>query len=104
MSEAVEITTFSLTPGVSMRDFIEANTDVDDWLKLQPGFIWRRICEREDGFIVDVLLWASADDGRRAAVGVVTELAGSFVHAAIDQATVDWSVATCHHSLGTLGD
>jgi hypothetical protein len=104
MSEALEITTFQLTPGVSMSDFIEANSDVDDWLKRQPGFIWRRICERDDGSIVDVLLWASADDGRRAGVGVVTELAGSPVHAAINQATVDWSVATCHHSLGTLGE
>jgi hypothetical protein len=103
VSEALEITTFRLTPGVSMSDFIEANSDVDHWLKQQPGFIWRRICGGEDGRIVDALLWASADDGRRAAAGVVTELAGSPVHAAIDQATADWSVVTCHHSVGILG-
>lgn len=84
MTQAVEITTFRLAPHVTVSDFIAANTDVDAWLKLQPGFIWRRICEREDGHVVDMLLWACAQDARRAAAGIVTELADSPVHAAID--------------------
>ena len=100
MTEAVEITTFRLAAGLTMKRFIAANRDIDAWLVDQPGFISRRICQREDGTIVDVLVWASAAAGRKAAAGVVTEIAGSPVHAAIDQSTVDWSVSSVHHAHG----
>lgn len=99
MREAMEITTFRLSKGITMKKFVAANTDVDVWLKEQPGFILRRICQRADGTVIDMLLWASAKDGERAARGIVTELASSGVHAAIDQSTVDWSVSACRHSL-----
>lgn len=46
-----------------------------------------------------MLLWKSAKDGERAARAIVTELAHSPVDAAIDQATVDWSVNACRHRL-----
>jgi hypothetical protein len=100
MREAMEITTFRLTPGLTLKDFITANADVDAWLARQPGFILRRICEHADGSVVDMLLWASAQDGRRAASGIVTELSASPVHAAIDQSTVDWSIHRCRHAVG----
>jgi len=93
MTEAVEITTFRLADGLTMADFIAANEDVDAWLRAQPGFISRRMCERDDGYVVDMLLWQSAAAGRRAAAGIMTELAASPVHAAIDQATVDWTIS-----------
>jgi len=99
MSEAMEITTFQLAKGLKIKDFIAANIDVDAWLKKQPGFILRRICEGRDGWVIDMLLWNSARDGQRAAAGIVTEMAGSPVHAAIDQSTVDWTIQECRHRL-----
>jgi hypothetical protein len=97
MAEAMEITTFRLSRGVTMKDFVAANADVDAWLKRQPGFIMRRTSQRSNGLVTDMLLWTSARDGQRAANGIVTELASSPVHAAVDQSTVDWSVAVCRH-------
>jgi hypothetical protein len=99
MTEAIEVTTFRLTPGVTVSDFIKANADVDAWLVQQTGFQWRRICQREDGYIVDVLLWANINDGKRAAAAIMTELAHSPVHAAIDQNTVNWSIARQKHEI-----
>ncbi|MFZ6720588.1 hypothetical protein [Undibacterium sp. Ji49W] len=98
-TEAMEITTFHLSASVTMKDFIAANIDVDAWLQRQPGFILRRICQSTDGLVTDMLLWKLARDGERAASGIVTELAHSPVHAAIDQATVNWSVNACRHRL-----
>lgn len=97
MAEAMEITTFRLSAGVTMQDFIAANVEVDAWLMQQAGFILRRISQRADGVVTDMLLWKSVQDGQRAASGIVTELAHSPVHAAIDQSTVDWSVSVCRH-------
>jgi hypothetical protein len=81
-----------------MKRFIKANRDIDAWLIEQPGFVSRRICQRDDGYVVDVLVWTSAAAGRKAAAGVVTEMAQSPVHAAIDQSTVDWSISSVHHT------
>ena len=97
MPRAIEITTFRLTTGLTIHDFMAANADVDPWLQRQPGFVSRHICEREDGEVVDMLVWASAEAGHRAALGVTTEMAASPVHAAIDQSTVNWSTATARH-------
>src|SRR5919107_4498483 len=96
MPEAIEITTFKLKRG-SCAQFVAANADIDEWLRRQPGFLSRRIAEREDGTIVDVLTWASTEDGERAARGVMAEMGHSPVHTMIDQRTVDWTVAPVRH-------
>jgi hypothetical protein len=98
MTEAIEVTTFRLN-GQSCTQFVAANADIDAWLKRQPGFRSRRIAERDDGTIVDVLVWASVEAGRNAASGIMTEMGHSPVHAMIDQRTVDWTVAPVRHSI-----
>jgi hypothetical protein len=98
MTEAIEITTFKLDEQ-SCKAFIAANADIDEWLKRQPGFRSRRIAERDDGTIVDMLIWDSVEDGRRAASGIMTEMRHSPVHGMIDQSTVDWAVAPVRHRL-----
>lgn len=97
MSEALEITSFKLNRGLKLKDFIKANADIDPWLQKQPGFIWRRIGMRSDGYVVDALLWARAKDAHRSATGIITEMGGSPVHAVIDHSTVDWVVVECPH-------
>lgn len=71
--EAIEVTTFKLSRGLSVADFIAANTDVDAWLLKQPGFITRRIAQRSDGVVIDMLIWASARDGEDAAGRLMEE-------------------------------
>lgn len=97
MPSAVEITTFRLTRGLTLDAFIAANADIDPWLQVQPGFISRHICARQDGVVVDMLLWDSVAAGHRAARGVTTEMAASPVHTAIDQSTVTWTIAEARH-------
>jgi hypothetical protein len=99
MSEAIEITTFKLVNGCTYERFIFGNQDVDKWLARQSGFRSRRIAQRNDGTIVDMLLWASANDAESAMHRLMDELKNSPVHALIDQHTVSWSVATIFHSI-----
>lgn len=99
MTEAIEITTFKLAKGCSCDDFIAGNRDVDSWLKQQPGFKSRRIAQRNDGTVVDMLLWVSADDAESAMHRLLDELRDSPVHALIDQRTVSWTVSTVFHSI-----
>lgn len=89
--DAVEVTTFRLR-GCTCAEFVTANAEVDAWLSRQPGFRSRRIAERADGEIVDVLVWDSVEAGEGGASRLMRELAHSAVHAMIDQASVSWSV------------
>lgn len=96
-SEAIEIVTFRLVHGASFADFIEANREVDAWLKLQPGFRSRRIAEERNSCVIDVLLWGSEAAARTAMHKLMDELADSPVHALIDHASVSWTVAEIRH-------
>src|SRR3979409_411327 len=98
MTEAIEVTTFRLN-GQSCKQFVAANADIDAWLKRQPGFLSRRIAERDDGTIVDVLIWASVEAGRKAAGGIMTEMGHSRGHGCVLQRTVDWTVAPVRHTI-----
>jgi hypothetical protein len=96
-TEALEITTFRLVAGLSCEDFVAATADVDAWLRRQPGFRSRRIAEREDRSIVDMLIWDTAAHGERAAARLLRDLKESPVHGVIDQSTVVWTIATVRH-------
>lgn len=93
MPEAVEVTTFKLRRGVTVADFVAGNASINRWLKKQPGFRSRRICELPDGSVVDMLIWRTAELGSDAAARIVSETSDSPVHAMINQRTVIWRVA-----------
>ena len=95
----LEMTTFKLTNGKTYQDFIAANTDVDEWLKKQPGFQSRYITQKANGTIVDALIWDSEADGSDAMHRLMTELADSPVHAFIDQVTVSWNIHPIYHRI-----
>jgi len=93
MTEAIEITTFKLVAGHDAADFVAANADIGAWLDRQPGFRSRRIAEMDDGSIVHMLIWDSAEEGEDAAARIIGETGQSPVHAMIDHRTVSWRIA-----------
>lgn len=96
--EAVEITTFKLK-GYSCEQFIAANNEIDDFLKRQPGFISRRIFQKTDHTIVDMLIWDSVKNGTESMHRLMDELSESIVHDMIDQSTVEWNINQVEHQL-----
>ncbi|HEY4201503.1 MAG TPA: hypothetical protein VGM83_13190 [Devosiaceae bacterium] len=99
MPTAIEVTTFKLVAGHTVADFVAANADIDVWLQRQPGFQSRRIAELDDGSILDMLIWSSAEAGGDAAGRIMAETANSPVHRMINQSTVDWRIAEVRHQL-----
>ncbi|MCI4042441.1 hypothetical protein [Streptomyces sp. TRM75563] len=94
MAETLEITTLRPAPGLSIDDFAQANADIDAYLKRQPGFLWRRIVETDDGRIV---AYDSLPHARAGAAGITGEMADSPVHATIDHDSVDWQLTSALH-------
>jgi heme-degrading monooxygenase HmoA len=79
-----------LTGRRSGAEFITANADINDYLKRQPGFRWRRMTQHDDGTIIDIVAWDTMADAEAGANGIVTEMNHSPVHTMIDHGTVDW--------------
>jgi hypothetical protein len=94
MTETLEITTLRPAPGLTAADFVAANADIDDYLRRQPGFRWRRIVQRDDGTVVDSVAYDSRAHAERGASGIMGEMGGSPVHSTIDHSTVDWQLTT----------
>jgi hypothetical protein len=95
----IEITSFRLKAGLGPQDFIDANKDVDAWLRIQPGFVSRTMVEQADGLIVDMVVWESAQQAADTAQRLMVELADSPVHGTIDHRTVEWRVGHIFHAL-----
>ena len=97
-SEAVEITTFKLK-AYTCKQFIAANQEIDSFLKRQPGFLSRRIFQKPDGTIVDMLIWDTVKNGTVSMHRLMNELSDSIVHDMIDQSTVEWNINQVEHQL-----
>jgi hypothetical protein len=94
MTEILELTTLRLAPGLSSAEFIDANTDINAYLKRQPGFRWRRIVQRDDDTIVDIVAYDDIASARAGAAGITGEMGSSPVHDTIDHSAVDWQMTT----------
>jgi hypothetical protein len=99
MTETLEVTTLRPAAGLTTADFVTANADIDEYLKRQPGFQWRRILETGDGTIIDIVAYDSMGHARAGAAGIGGEMADSPVHATIDHSSVDWNLTTVAHSV-----
>lgn len=99
MIEALEVTSLRLVNGLTVHDFIDANNDIDAYMRRQPGFQWRRITEYSDGTIIDIVAWDSMVHAESGAAGISGEMAGSPVHATIDHSSVDWRLVDVMHSI-----
>lgn len=94
MAETLEVATLGAAPGCTAKDFVEANTDINAYLQRQPGFLWRRIVETDDGRIIDIVAYDSLPHARAGAAGITGEMAGFRVHTTIDHDSVDWQLTT----------
>ena len=95
-NKAIELTTFKLN-GFTTQQFIDANAEIDAFLKRQTGFCSRTIFELKKGVVYDMLVWDSIEDGTNAMHKLMSELSDSVVHDIIDQSTVSWNIAPVEH-------
>ncbi len=97
-TEGIEITTFKIK-GCTFAAFIKANASIDEWLKRQSGFQSRRIAKKEDGTVVDILIWDSVAEGTDAMNRIIAETSDSKVHSLINQGTVAWNMYPVYHTI-----
>lgn len=97
--QSIEIVTFRLAGG-SADAFIAANASVNEWLRRQPGFLWRQLAEQQDGSFVDVVLWQSHDAALAAGAKMMEEMAQSPAMTMIDPSGLEMKHARIRVSVG----
>ncbi|MEN2403107.1 hypothetical protein GKZ90_0025190 [Flavobacterium sp. MC2016-06] len=95
-NQAIELTTFKLK-GFTIKEFIDANAEIDAFLKRQKGFRSRTILALKKDVVYDLLVWDSTEEGTAAMHLLMDELSDSVVHDMIDQSTVSWNIAPIEH-------
>jgi hypothetical protein len=99
VTEILEVTVLRPAAGRTAADFVAANDDIDDYLRRQPGFRWRRIAVAEDGTVIDIVAYDSMAQARAGAAGITGEMADSPVHDTIDHGTVQWRLTKVTHHI-----
>ena len=73
MIKAVEAVTFKLVDGTVTSTFLAATAKVNEWVKVQPGFLKRELSQLEDGSWLDIIHWTSAAEAMQASERFMTE-------------------------------
>ncbi len=73
MSHVLETVSFKLIPGTGTAAFLATNQAINTWVKLQPGFLSRRLCQHDDGVWLDIVHWKSMQDAQTAAQKMMSE-------------------------------
>jgi len=55
--------------------------------------------KKEDGTVVDMLIWDSVEEGTDAANRIIAETSDSKVHSLINQGTVVWNMYPVYHTI-----
>lgn len=87
MEESVlEIVEFRVIGAES--DLRQAAEALEPWLRAQPGFRWRRLCQLDGGLMIDCIEWADSPSAQAAARALMEEPLGAAMMAHIDPASV----------------
>ena len=69
MKEAkiIEMVLWNAKAGVSVEDAKRSITQLNDFVKIQPGFISRKTSQAADGQFLDLVLWTDLNSAKTAA-------------------------------------
>lgn len=87
----IEIVSFRVLDGTSQRDFLAAAAGTDAALRLQPGFVSRKLLQSPDGTWIDLVEWKDLPKAQAAAQAMMEEPSFRPFMAMIDPATVKMS-------------
>lgn len=95
MKPVIETVTVNLAPGASEASFLEACRRTEEFLRRQPGFVWRRILALGDGRYMDVLEWRGRAEADAAMAASMSEPCMAKLMELIDPARV----TVVHHEV-----
>ena len=84
----LELVQFKLIEGKTDADLAATHEGIGEFLKEQPGFIYRSICKREDGTYIDIVYWENLDSAKKASDALMQDPRGQAMVALCDMESV----------------
>lgn len=81
----LQISSYSLMPGIDEREFVRAADDAMMALRRQHGFLARSIARAEDGSWTEIVHWLDRDSARTASERLATNPNAAAFSAMIDR-------------------
>lgn len=92
MSDTIELVRFRLQRGKTSAEWLRANQQINDWIKMQPGFRFRSLSETGDGEWIDMVYWESMEAAEAAGEKFIREMG------AVCEQLIDMNHFSCSHS------
>ena len=86
---AIEMVTYQLKSGVKQSDLNNIHPKVNDFLKAQPGFLYRSMSEDNSGKMYDIVYWQDMASATKAASAFEKSEAGMALMAVTDMDSVN---------------
>lgn len=96
MSQVMELVVFQLKTGVNHATFLQANKQVNDWAKTQPGFVSRTLTHNE-ALWHDMVFWRDEVSAQLASKQFMHDLCSSDFMTMIEPTSLQMS----HHTVQT---
>lgn len=104
MNEIIEFVKFTLVKGCNKSAFLAANAALDEWLRKQPGFVKRQLCEMSDESWLDLVHWRTRLEAKRASERIMLDLFGSHCMRMINPDSVQISYGQSHPTAVLAGE
>jgi hypothetical protein len=84
----LELVQFKLIDGKNDADLASTHEDISEFLKEQPGFMYRSISRCEDGTYVDIVYWNDKSSAKKASDALMQDSRGQAMLALCDMNSV----------------
>lgn len=87
-NSTIELVTFKTKAGITHEQLEVVASNLADFLKVQPGFLYRSLSSDEDGLWHDIVYWKTMDDAKNANEKFMQLPAGIAIMETIDPESV----------------
>jgi len=84
----VEMVSYRLKNNISSEQLAATHAQVNDFLRQQPGFMYRSLSEDDKGLLFDVVYWQNMTSAKNAGEKFMTDPAGQSLIALTDETSI----------------
>lgn len=87
-TSVIELVSYKLKAGVSKEQLAATHTQVNAFLKEQPGFMYRSLSEDDSGLLYDIVYWQNMDSAKAAGEAFMAHPAGQSLFVVTDENSI----------------
>ncbi len=87
-NSVIELVTYKLKTDTTKEQLAATHSDVNAFLKKQPGFLYRSLSEDDSGLLYDIVYWQDMETAKNAGEAFMADKAGQALVALTDESSI----------------